>query len=73
MAAAAGRVRAARHRRHRPFNWTVAGGWFGRWPVMAAGAGGVDDGEDASAVVGGVDELELLALLLWRTPASAAA
>ena len=48
MAAAAGRVRAARHRRHRPFNWTVAGGWSGWWSVMAAGAGGVDDGEDAS-------------------------
>ena len=30
------------------FNWTVAGGWSGWWPVMAAGAGGVDDGEDAS-------------------------
>ena len=27
---------------------TVAGGWSGWWSVMAAGAGGVDDGEDAS-------------------------
>jgi hypothetical protein len=40
-------------------------------------AGGVDDGEDASAGVGGVDELKLLELLLelllWRTLASAAA
>ena len=30
LAAAARRVRSARHRRHRPFNWTVAGGWSGR-------------------------------------------
>jgi hypothetical protein len=26
LAVAARRVRAARHRRHRPCNWTVAGG-----------------------------------------------
>jgi hypothetical protein len=29
LAAAAGRVQAARHRRHHPFNWTVVGGWSG--------------------------------------------
>ena len=57
--AAAQRVRAAHYRRHRPFNWTVAGGWSGRRPVMAVGAGGVDNGEGVSAGVGGVDELEL--------------
>ena len=33
---------------------------------MAAGAGGVDNGEGVSAGVGGEDELELLELLLWR-------
>jgi hypothetical protein len=41
--------------------------------VRATGAGGVDDGEYASDGVGGVDELELLELLLRRTPASAVA
>ena len=50
------------------------------WPVaavIAAGAGGVDDGEGASAGVVGVDELVLVELPLWwwrlRWPASAAA
>ena len=33
---------------------------------MAAGAGGVDNGEGVSTGVGGVDVLELLELLLWR-------
>ena len=44
LAAAARRVRAARHRRHRGVQ--LDGGWRGwsgpRWPVMAAGAGGVE-------------------------------
>jgi hypothetical protein len=32
---------------------------------MAAGASGVDNGAGVNAGVGGVDELELLELLLW--------
>ena len=49
-----------------PFQLNGAGGWSGRWPVMAAGASGVDNGEGVSAGVGGADELELLELLLGR-------
>jgi hypothetical protein len=33
---------------------------------MAAGASGVDNGAGVSAGIGGVDELELLELMLWR-------
>ena len=64
-----------------PMPVQLDGGWRSwsgpQWPVMAAGAGGVDNGEGVSAGVGGVDELELLELLLWwwrgGTPAPAAA
>jgi hypothetical protein len=49
-----------------PVQLDGAGGWSGRWPVMAAGASVVDDGEGVSAGVGGTNELELLELLLGR-------
>ena len=42
------------------FNLTVAGGWSSRWSVLAAGAGGVDDGAVAGTGAGRAGELELL-------------